>query len=62
MTNLYVDQALATERIHTLQLEADRYRLARSVRSPRARWAPVARLRAFAATTHLGPGYQPACC
>lgn len=62
MTNLYVDQAVATERIRALHVEAERYRLARSAHTPRARRSPFARLRAFAATTHLGPGYQPACC
>jgi len=77
MTNLYVAQALATERIHQLHLEAEHDRRARLARTGRVRrvrptaqlqeiWSFAAstprRFRAFVLAGQLGPGYQADCC
>lgn len=77
MTNLYVAQALATERIRQLHLEAERDRRAQTARVGRMRahrpavrvqeiWQLAAssprRFRTFVLAGQLGPGYQPNCC
>ena len=77
MTNLYVSQALATERIRQLHLEAERDRRARAARlghrravRPAARlqevWsfalASPRRMRAFVLAGQLGPAYRTNCC
>lgn len=73
MTNLYVTQALATEHIRQLHLEAEQQRRARAARAGRTRavrpaarlqevWSLAVtsprRLRAFVLAGQLGPGYQ----
>ena len=77
MTNLYVTQALATERIRQLHLEAERDRRVQAARTRRVRAVrPAARIqevwnlavtsprraRAFILAGQLGPGYQSGCC
>ena len=76
MTNLYVAQALATERIRQLHLEAEQDRRAHAARTapggPRPAsglqrvwtWAVTSpsRFRAFVLAGQLGPGYRVDCC
>jgi hypothetical protein len=75
MTNLYIAQAVATERIRQLHLEAQRDRRSQAARAGRPAQRPAARLhqawsfavssprrlRAFVLDGQLGPSYQPNC-
>ena len=76
MQNPYITQAVATERIHQLYVEAERNRrrhVARINRTPHARpgwlrdawtWtlATPRRLHAFVLAGQLGPAYHARCC
>ena len=76
MTNTYVAQAVATERIHQLSLEAEHDRQGELARAASVRTRPVERvarvwawtvarprrLHAFLLAGQLGNGYQPTCC
>jgi hypothetical protein len=76
MTNQYVAQAVATERIHQLSLEADHDRQGELARAGGIRTRPAARvarvwswtastprrLHSFLLAGQLGHGYQPSCC
>jgi len=62
MTNLYVDQALATERIRQLHLDAERYRRARAARAGHVRRSPSRRtFREFVLAMQMSPVSQPSC-